>query len=167
MNSNHLTQVVADLKSKTIHVSREFNAPVEKVWRAYTESALLDQWWGPAPWRAETKFMDFSVGGFWLYAMIGPEGEKHWGRMNYIAIDPHKSFQVEDVFCDEDGNTNTEFPTSSGINTFSPTPQGTLVEFNFMYPTEEALKTVIEMGMEGGIRACFEQLAVLLHQNNS
>lgn len=78
MNTNKKTQVIKDLKEKSILVSREFNAPVETVWRAYTESELLDQWWGPAPWRAETKFMNFSVGGYWLYAMVSPENQKHW-----------------------------------------------------------------------------------------
>lgn len=32
--SNNKTQVVKDLKEKSILVSREFNAPLAKVWRA-------------------------------------------------------------------------------------------------------------------------------------
>jgi uncharacterized protein YndB with AHSA1/START domain len=47
------TSVEKDLKEKSILVSREFNAPLEKVWRAYTESQLLDMWWvdiGCMPW---------------------------------------------------------------------------------------------------------------------
>ena len=70
------TQISKDFDKKSIVVSREFNAPVEEVWQAYTDPKILDQWWGPAPWRAETKHMDFRVGGFWLYVMIGPQGEK-------------------------------------------------------------------------------------------
>src|SRR5688572_24320395 len=101
MTATSKTQVVKDFKEKSVLVSREFNAPVEIVWRAYSEKEYLDQWWGPAPWRAETKSMDFRPGGYWLYAMIGPENEKHWGRMDYKAIDRHKSFDIEDSFCDE------------------------------------------------------------------
>lgn len=33
-----------DLAVKRIHVLREFNAPIEKVWRAWTEPALLEKW---------------------------------------------------------------------------------------------------------------------------
>ncbi len=158
----YATQVIKDLKEKSILVSREFNAPVTLVWRAFTESELLDQWWGPAPWRAETKFQDFSVGGFWLYAMVSPENEKHWGRMNYLSIDTHKNFHLEDVFCDEDGNPNLELPVSIGSNEFTATATGTLVEFKMSYSTEEQLLKIIEMGFEQGITACLEQLNQLI-----
>lgn len=156
--SNNPTQVVKDLKTKTILVSREFNAPVELVWRAFTESEILDKWWGPEPWRAETKFQDFSVGGYWLYAMVGPENEKHWGRMNYMSIDTPNYFELEDVFCDEDGNPNLDLPVSKGINEFTPTSAGTRVEFKMAYSSVEQIQTIVEMGFEEGITTCFEQL---------
>lgn len=159
------TQVIKDLKEKTIFVSREFDAPLLNVWRAFTERELLDQWWAPAPWRAETKSMNFSVGGYWLYAMVSPENQKHWGRMNYIAIDHHKHFDIEDYFCDENGTTNDQLPASKGRNTFTPTSTGTKVEFKMMYPTEADLKKIIEMGFEQGITMCFEQLSQLIKSN--
>src|SRR6187551_3821444 len=100
MSSQGKTQVNKNLETKSIIVSRAFNAPIEAVWRAYTESELLDQWWGPEPWRAETKYMDFKPGGYWLYSMVGPEGERHWARMNFESIIPLKEFKGEDCFCD-------------------------------------------------------------------
>lgn len=156
------TQVVKDLREKSIRVTREFDAPVELVWKAFTESKILDQWWGPAPWRAETKFQDFSVGGFWLYAMVSPENEKHWGRMNYLSIDTYKNFHLEDAFCDENGTMNSELPVSKGSNVFTATSTGTRVEFKMAYSTEEQLKQIIEMGFEQGITACLEQLNQLI-----
>jgi uncharacterized protein YndB with AHSA1/START domain len=156
------TNVVKDFKEKSILVSREFAAPIESVWRCFTESELLDQWWGPAPWRAETKSMDFSPGGFWLYAMVGPENEKHWARMNYLAINPQKSYDIEDVFCDENGNLNEAMPVSKGQNVFTETATGVMVEFKMYYPTETALQTIVDMGFEQGITICFEQLNGLL-----
>ena len=160
--SIYSTQVVKDLKEKSILVSREFDAPVELVWRAFTESEILDRWWGPAPWRAETKFQDFSVGGYWLYAMVSPENEKHWARMNYLSIDKFKNFQLEDAFCDENGVINLELPVSKGINEFNATETGTKVEFKMNYSTEEQLQTIIAMGFEEGITACLEQLNQLI-----
>lgn len=162
--SNNQTKVFKDLKEKSILVSREFEAPVSLVWRAFTESEILDQWWGPSPWRAETKFQDFSVGGYWLYAMVSPENEKHWGRMNYLSIDLHKGFQLEDAFCDENGNLNMELPVSTGRNVFTPTATGTLVEFKTNYSSEEQIQQIVEMGFEQGITACMEQLNQLIIQ---
>lgn len=163
--SNNKTQVVKDLKEKSILVSREFNAPLAKVWRAYTESELLDQWWGPSPWRAETKFMNFTPGGFWLYAMVGPEDQRHWARMNYISISHHSNFEIEDSFCDENGTINTELPVSKGKNVFTQTENGTRVEFKMIYPTEADIQTIVEMGFEQGISICFDQLDELFKNN--
>lgn len=163
--STNKTEVVKDLKARSIRISREFNAPLENVWRAYTESELLDQWWGPSPWRAETKFMDFSVGGYWLYAMVSPENQKHWGRMNYLAIDHHRSFDMEDVFCDENGIMNDELPVSKGRTLFTATPGGTKVEFQMTYATEIDLQKIVEMGFEQGITMCLDQLEELFRQN--
>lgn len=164
MNTNK-TEVVKDLKARTIHISREFPAPLENVWRAYTESEWLDQWWAPSPWRAETKHMDFSPGGYWLYAMVSPENQKHWGRMNYLAIDHHRSFDMEDVFCDEDGNMNDQLPVSRGRTIFTTTPHGTKVEFQMTYATESDLQKIVEMGFEQGITICLDQLEELFKQN--
>lgn len=160
--SANTTQVVKDLKEKSVLVSREFNAPVTLVWRAFTESEILDKWWGPAPWRAETKFQDFSVGGYWLYAMVGPENQKHWGRMNYLSIDVHKNFHLEDAFCDKNGIVNPELPVSKGSNVFTTTATGTRVEFKMNFSTEEQLQKIIEMGFEQGITICLEQLNQLI-----
>lgn len=165
MTTSNETQVLKDLKAKSILVSREFEAPVELVWKAFTESEILDKWWGPAPWRAETKSMDFSVGGHWLYAMVSPENEKHWARMDYLSIEPHKNFHVEDAFCDENGKVNPEMPVSKGSNVFTKTNGGTKVDFKMVYSTEEQLKQIVEMGFEQGITACFDQLDELIRDS--
>ncbi len=162
MATNSKTLVVKDLKEKSILVSRTFNAPLEKVWRAYTESELLEQWWGPKPWKAVTKTMNFSVGGYWLYAMVGPENEKHWGRMDYTTITPNSSFEIKDSFCDEEGNVNSSLPVSVGTILFTKTESGILVEFKMFYSSEKEIQTMIEMGFEQGIIICFEQLETVL-----
>ncbi|RDI57402.1 SRPBCC family protein [Flavobacterium glaciei] len=165
MENTPKTLVVKDLEEKTILVSSTFSAELEKVWRAYTENELLEQWWAPKPWKAETKRMDFSVGGHWLYAMVGPENEKHWGRMDYTAITPQLSFEIKDSFCDEEGNVNTSFPIATGIIVFTKTASGTLVEFKMFYSNEKEIETMIEMGFEQGITACIEQLKMLFQEN--
>ena len=82
----------ADLAAKKIYITREFNAPIEKVWKAWTEPALLEKWIAPKPWTAESKTLDFTVGGIWLYAMVSPEGQKHWVYAEFTAIENGSSF---------------------------------------------------------------------------
>lgn len=162
MSNQNKTSVSKNLKERSVTVSREFDAPLAHVWRAYTEKELLDQWWGPEPWRAETKSINFTEGGYWLYAMVSPENEKHWGRMNYLRIQHHKHFDVEDSFCDENGKVNSSLPVSTGRNQFTETAGQTHVEMKFTYATEEDLQKIVEMGFEQGISMCLEQLVKVL-----
>ena len=62
MNSTLLFDFSVNKENKTVHILREFNADLELVWKAWTTAELLDQWWGPKPFAAKTKFMNFEVG---------------------------------------------------------------------------------------------------------
>ncbi|MDP4252983.1 MAG: SRPBCC domain-containing protein, partial [Bacteroidota bacterium] len=85
-----------DLPNNKLTVTRAFDAPPDIVWRAWTESEILDQWWAPKPYRTETKTMDFREGGFWLYCMVGPQGDRHWCRIDYVRIEQGKSMTTID-----------------------------------------------------------------------
>ena len=110
MKSSLLMNFSIDKENKKIKVKREFAAPLSKVWTAWTESQLLDQWWAPKPWQAKTKAMDFKEGGYWLYAMVGPDETEHWARADFKSIIPLKSYSVQDTFCDIHGNINHTLP---------------------------------------------------------
>ena len=99
-----------DNSGKKVTVVRYFDAPVDQVWQAWTESELLDQWWAPKPWKTETNSMQFREGGFWQYAMVGPENERHLCRVDYKTIEPNKSFSGDDYFCDENWKLNKDMP---------------------------------------------------------
>ena len=100
MNQKKIFNFTVDKESLIIKVERSFDAPLDLVWSAWTEADLLDQWWGPKPYKAVTKTMDFSVGGRWLYAMLGPEGKPvGWNVKNFLQIAPRKSFTYRSMFC--------------------------------------------------------------------
>ncbi len=69
--SNKQTTISKDAANKKLIVVREFDAPLEQVWKAWTDKDILDKWWAPKPWKAKTKSMDFREGGAWLYSMGG------------------------------------------------------------------------------------------------
>ncbi|HRO66732.1 MAG TPA: SRPBCC domain-containing protein [Pseudobdellovibrionaceae bacterium] len=158
-------KIKRDPENKTITVSRELNGPLEKVWRAYTEKELLAQWWSPAPWKLETKEMDFRPGGHWLYAMVGPENQKHWSKMNYLSVHRPEKIEMEDFFCDENGRADEKMPISKGEMLFSKTDSGTKVDFRIGFPTVEALNQTVQMGFEEGMSQCLDQLDALLTAN--
>lgn len=80
------TEITKDLANKKLHITRIFDAPRNMVWKAWTEPEWLDRWWAPLPYQTKTKSMDFKEGGFWLYYMLSPEGDKHWCRLDYLTI---------------------------------------------------------------------------------
>ncbi|MDB5283662.1 MAG: hypothetical protein JWO06_2737, partial [Bacteroidota bacterium] len=119
---------------------------------------LLDQWWAPKPWRAETKTLDFKEGGFWLYAMVGPDDSRHWGRIDFKKINAHKSFEVSNYFCDEHGVKNANMPVMSWKNEFRAAGTGTDVVVNISFTTESDIKQIVEMGFEAGFAAALGNL---------
>ena len=151
-----------DKENKKIKVEREFAAPLDKVWAAWTTSELLDQWWAPKPWKAKTKSMDFSEGGTWLYAMVGPDGTQHWARADYKDIKDSQSYSAYDAFCDENGTINTDFSRSLWNNTFKQQSDSTIVTIEISYKQLADLEQILEMGFKEGFTAGLENLDALL-----
>lgn len=158
MKSNLLMHFSVDRENKKINVERAFAAPVDKVWAAWTEHQILDQWWAPKPWKARTKTMDFKEGGYWLYAMVGPEGEEHWARADYKTIAPLKSFSAQDAFCDSDGVINESLPGSAWFNQFSESDGSTLVSIEITFKELSDIETNLQMGFKEGFEAALQNL---------
>jgi len=151
-----------DLQSKKITFTRHFDAPPDKVWNAWTQRELLEQWWAPRPWKAESKKMDFREGGEWLYAMVGPENQKHWAKVNFLAIREGQSFEALDTFTDENGNPDSAQPSTRWKNTFTPDGTGTLVTSELQFATEDDLHKILAMGFQEGMTMTLGHLDELL-----
>ncbi|WP_448700243.1 SRPBCC domain-containing protein [Mucilaginibacter sp. AW1-3] len=156
------TVITKDLANKKLHITREFAAPADKVWTAWTESATLDKWWAPKPWKADTKTMSFTEGGTWLYAMRGPNGEEHWSRVDFKTINPKTGFTYSTTFCDQDGNVNESAPVSHWVLEFIPIVTGTKVEVELTFDKDADLKTLVDMGFEAGFTMGLNNLEELL-----
>lgn len=93
----------------TLIIVRYFDAPREKVWRAWTEPERMKKWWGPKDFTAPSVTIDLKVGGKYLYCMRGrpaPEApvQDFWGTGTYKEIVPTERLVVTDSFADEKGN---------------------------------------------------------------
>ena len=153
---------IVDKEKKTFTVKKEFAASRQLVWDCHTKSELLDRWFAPQPFTTKTKSMDFREGGHWLYAMVEPEGKEYWGRMDYLKINPIKSYTGLDAFCDEKGEVNPELPRASWDVTFQDLAENSLVQTVVTYNSLADLETVIQMGMKEGLTSTLERLDDLL-----
>ena len=161
---NKETKVTKDVANKKLVVVREFDAPLEKVWHAWTDSHLLDQWWAPRPWKAQTKTMDFREGGTWLYCMVGPDGTSTWCRVDFKTIIKNKSFTAIDPFCNESGPIDQNFPTMHWKNEFSETNEATKVKVEITFDKEEDIQKILELGFEQGFTMALGNLDELLEK---
>lgn len=160
MKNNLLFDFIVDKTTKTVLVNREFAAERSSVWDAFTRQELLDQWWAPKPWRSETKYMDFKVGGKRFYAMVSPEGEKRWSLQEYTAITPQTNFQMLNTFADKD--ENPELPGSDWSLDFSETEGKTTVRISIKNDSLERLEKMIEMGFKEGFTMTLNYLEEML-----
>lgn len=151
-----------DKHNNTITIIREYDAPLEKVWKAWTTSEMLDQWWGPKPWRAITKSLDFREGGHWHYSMNGPEGEDQWGKFDYLTIEPNESFTGKDGFSDENGTLDTTLPQNHWELRMSQTGNTVMVDMLLTFEKAEDIDTYIDMGFREGITQTLDQLEEIL-----
>lgn len=162
MKTKQVLDFNVDKENKEIVIRREFDAPVHTVWRAWTESSILDQWWAPKPWKAQTKSMDFRIGGSWLYAMVGPDGKEQFGRADYHAIALAKNFSLTDAFTDEKGNIDTAMPQSTWNVTFKEKNDSTLVTVQITNEKAEDFDKLLKTGFQEGMTAALENLDDLI-----
>ena len=167
MNNNLQFDFTVDKPSKTVHVTREFNAELPLVWDAFTKQEILDQWWAPKPWASKTKFMDFKPGGRRFYAMVSPEGQEHWSIQDFTSVSPTTNFKFVDAFADKDQVINTEFPSSEWDLNFIEQNNTTTVKIIVKHKTLASLEQILQMGFEGGFTMTLNELEVLLQNLKS
>lgn len=162
MKNNMQFDFLVDKDKNTITVKREFAGSRQLVWDCHTKSELLDQWFAPKPFSTKTKHMSFKEGGYWLYAMIDPEGKEYWGRTDYQKIKPIEGYDALDAFSNEKGEVNPDLPRAEWKVTFKDMDKHTLVQTVVKYKSLEALDTVINMGMKEGLTSTLDRLDDLL-----
>lgn len=156
---NLLFDFTVDKTTSTIYITREFAADLDLVWDAWTKPEMLDQWWGPKPWRAETKEMDFREGGRWIYAMVSPEKAAGWSLVEFVKIEPKVSFTTKNSFCDEKGNPiNTGFTSSLTTNSFKAGTGTTTVQIVKQMANLAELEQFIATGYKEGVTMMMRSL---------
>ncbi len=160
MTNNLLFDFTVDKASKTVFITREFDAGLSLVWDAFTKAEILDQWVAPKPWVSKTKFMDFKVGGRRFYAMVSPEGQERWAIQKYTSISPKTNFKMFNAFADKD--ENPELPGSEWDYTFSEQNGKTTVRITIYNESLARMEKMIEMGFTEGFKISMNNLENVL-----
>jgi uncharacterized protein YndB with AHSA1/START domain len=147
-------------ETKTVTIVKEFDAPPDMVWDAYTKPEILDKWWAPKPFSSRTKVMEFKEGGRRFYAMVSPDGQERWVVQKYTSITPKSNFKIFNAFADAD--ENLELPGSDWDLNFSGQNGTTKVSISIYNESLERLERMIAMGFKEGTAAQLNNLEEVL-----
>jgi uncharacterized protein YndB with AHSA1/START domain len=174
---NHLGEHVAKMAAEEFVITREFDAPRDLVFKAWTEPERLAQWWGPKGFTLKVAKVDLRPGGIFHYGMVAPDGSEMWGKFIYREIAPPERMVFIVSFSDESGGT-TRHPMAPTwpremLNTVTLTKHGdktTLTLRSSAYAAIEEERATFKAGhssMQGGFTGTFDQLAAYLAEARS
>lgn len=153
---SHQTEIVADQRVPVIRITREFDAPPEKVFRAHTDPELIVRWLGPRRLTMRLDHWDARTGGSYRYVHSGADGVEHWFHGSFHEIRPDRLVQtftyegfadgvsLDTCTLDDIGNGRTRLTMTSLVDSF------------------EARDAILASGMEEGLRDGYERLDEIL-----
>lgn len=113
---DNLSEFVLD--GRPMVITRLFNAPLPRVWRALTDPEQIMKWWGPEHFTSPVARVDFRVGGKYVFAMRDPDGNDYWSTGTYREIEPMTRIVYTDSFSDAEGNVVS--PADYGLSADFP-----------------------------------------------
>jgi uncharacterized protein YndB with AHSA1/START domain len=146
-------------------LTRRFDAPKARVWRAWTNADEVMRWWGPEGFTSPMCRMGFRERGTTLVSMRSEQGLEFYNTWTYTSIEPMDRIGFIHGFADEHGNRVA--PADIGLLPTIPEEVPHLVTFRaihdaateltvheFGYPDEQIVE-VSRMGME----QCLDKMA--------
>jgi uncharacterized protein YndB with AHSA1/START domain len=102
-----MTDTPVSEKKYDLVVTRIINAPVDVVWKAWTEPEHVMRWWGPQFYTSPSCKIDLREGGKYLFCMRAPQdqgGQDMYSAGVYKKIVPMKLLEFTQTMADKDGN---------------------------------------------------------------
>jgi uncharacterized protein YndB with AHSA1/START domain len=140
-------------------LTRIIDAPPEKVYRAWTEPALLEKWFAPLPWTAKVVTFDVRPGGTSNVIMKGPAGEEFPNPGVFLEVVKNQRLVFTDAFTSAWEPSDKPFMT--GIITFENVDGKTRYTARVRHWSIEDREAHEKMGFHEGWGKCTDQLAAL------
>jgi len=126
----------------TITMEREFDAPPDVLFRAFTEAEALKAWYGPNGFTITVLARDFRVGGLFRFTMHGPDGTDYPNRIAYREILPGERLAyLHDSDTDNDPRAFEVTVTFEALGA-----NRTLLTMRSIFPSVEVRNAVMKFG---------------------
>jgi uncharacterized protein YndB with AHSA1/START domain len=139
-----------------ILITRDFDAPRELVYKAYTTPELVKRWWHANRGEATLVEIDLRVGGKWRHVMVADDGSEIGFHGEYREVVPNERLVSTEVWeGDESG-----YPTEPTLNTasFTEVEGRTTLTLLVEAPSKEIRDAIIASGMEDGLQDALDLL---------
>jgi uncharacterized protein YndB with AHSA1/START domain len=142
-----------------ILITREFDAPAELVWKAWTTPELVRRWWHADRGEMTVCEIDLRVGGNWRFAMVADGGFEVGFHGEFREIVPFERLVSTEVY--------EGVPDAAAVNTLTLTEAGgrTTLQVLVQHERKEHRDMHIASGMEAGMQDAMdllEQVAIAL-----
>ena len=161
MTNNKKTTITAEPGKQEIVITREFDAPRELVFKAFTDPKLIPQWWGPRYLSTEVDTMDVRPGGQWRFLNRDAEGNAYaFHGVYHEVLAPERiidTFEFEGL--PETGHVTLETMKLEEL------PGGrTRMTVQSVFQTVADRDATLQSGMESGITDTYNRLEELLEK---
>jgi len=153
-------QTANDDTNRDLVLTRLIDAPREKLYRAWTDPALLTQWFAPKPWSTPRAETDLRVGGSSTIVMADENGTEYPNTGQYLEIVPNEKLVFTDAFVGDWKPSAKPFMTV--VLTFEDKGGKTLYTATVRHWTVEDRKAHEQMGFHEGWGLCANQLEELV-----
>jgi uncharacterized protein YndB with AHSA1/START domain len=144
-----------DSDARSILGVREFDAPRELVFSAWTSPEHLAQWWGPAGFSTTTMSFDMRPGGFWRFVMHGPDGRDYQNRVTFEEV-----VRPERIVYRHGGGEDVEPVQFKQTVIFEDLGSRTRITWRSDFPSAaERTRVIKEYGADKGLVECMARLA--------
>lgn len=148
---------------RSFAIERIFNAPVERVFKLWTDPHLVAQWWGIKDCTIPHCAIDLRVGGRWRIDMLTASGALYRNQGSYLEIVENARLSYRDEPDPEIQEWAGKPPGQSRHTvTFTPTGARTYVHFEVTLASTADRERLLALGMRGGWMQSFDRLEQLI-----
>ena len=140
---------------REIHIVRQFDAPRDLVWKAYTTPELVRRWWHASRGEMTVCEIDLRVGGTWRYAMDAPSVGEVAFHGEYREIVPNERLVSTEAY---EGIPDADAQAALDTLTLTDTGGRTTLTIVVEHPTKEGRDMHVQSGMEDGLQDALDLL---------
>lgn len=149
---------------RRLEIVREFDAPRDLVWRAFSDSYHLSRWWGPKGFANPVCELDFRVGGRWYHVMRGPDGRDYPADSEFLEIVPPERIVYRNRRLEAAAFAGNPPPSFLRVLSFEDLGGRTRLTLEAYFDTSAEREAVIRRGFREGTLESWDKLAGLLGQ---